>query len=83
MTKNVGNWDRALRGIAAMASFTCSVMAPLPLAVRAIAFGGMGAYLARGLRDRNRDGDHGPHARSGAWRVDPRLGLGPPFPAPR
>jgi len=46
MTKNVGNWDRALRGIAAMASFTCSVMAPLPLTVRAVAFGGMGAYLA-------------------------------------
>lgn len=46
MTKNVGNGDRALRGIAATALFTCSVMAPLPLAVRAIAFGGMGVYLA-------------------------------------
>jgi hypothetical protein len=46
MTKNIGNRDRALRGIAATALFTCSVMAPLPLAVRAIAFGGMGAYMA-------------------------------------
>jgi hypothetical protein len=46
MTKNMGNWDRALRGIAATALFTCSVMAPLALAVRAIAFGGMGAYVA-------------------------------------
>jgi Protein of unknown function (DUF2892) len=46
MIKNMGNSDRVLRAIAAPALFTCCVMAPLPLVVRATAFGGMGTYMA-------------------------------------
>ena len=45
MKRNVGNAERALRGIAAVAMAACAVMAPLPLAVRLGAFGGLGGYL--------------------------------------
>jgi len=45
MTKNVGNTDRFLRMMGAIALTLCAVMAPLPLAVRLGGFGLMGAYL--------------------------------------
>lgn len=45
MKKNLGNRDRALRVLAALLATTCAFMAPLPLLTRALAFGGMGAYL--------------------------------------
>jgi hypothetical protein len=45
MTKNVGNWDRLVRAAAGFAMLTCSVMAPLPVAVRAPVFGIMGVYM--------------------------------------
>jgi hypothetical protein len=45
MKRNVGNWDRIFRGLGALGMLTCSVMAPLPLAVRVGAFGASGVYL--------------------------------------
>lgn len=45
MKRNVGNIDRVFRGLAALAMFSCAVMAPLPLLLRASLFGGMGAYM--------------------------------------
>lgn len=45
MKRNVGNWDRIVRGLGALAMLTCSVMAPLPLLVRVIVFGAGGAYM--------------------------------------
>lgn len=45
MAKNLGNVDRALRVAAAVATGTCAVMAPAPLGVRLVAFGGTSLYL--------------------------------------
>ena len=45
MKRNVGNWDRIFRGLGALGLLTCSVVAPLPLAVRVAAFGASGVYL--------------------------------------
>ncbi|WP_394823809.1 DUF2892 domain-containing protein [Pendulispora albinea] len=45
MKSNVGRNDRILRGLAGLAMLTCSVMAPMSLAVRVAAFGAVGAYL--------------------------------------
>jgi hypothetical protein len=45
MRKNVGGTERFLRLIAAMGFFTCSVMAPLPWAVRVATFGVLGCYM--------------------------------------
>jgi hypothetical protein len=46
MRKNVGNWDRAARAIAALMMATCAVMAPLPLPVRIAALGLPAVYVA-------------------------------------
>ena len=43
--RNVGNSERVLRGLAASLMGSCAVLAPLPLAIRLPAFGGMAAYL--------------------------------------
>lgn len=45
MKRNVGTSDRVLRALGAAAMLTCSVMAPLPLVVRLLAFGLPGGYL--------------------------------------
>lgn len=45
MKRNLGNRDRTLRGLGALLSAICAGMAPLPLLVRVLAFGGMSAYL--------------------------------------
>ncbi|MBJ6759147.1 DUF2892 domain-containing protein [Myxococcaceae bacterium JPH2] len=45
MKRNVGNVERLFRALGGLALVTCAVMTPLPLAVRLVAFGGMGAYL--------------------------------------
>jgi len=45
MAKNLGNMDRALRVVGAMATGTCAVMAPAPLGVRLLAFGGTSLYF--------------------------------------
>ncbi len=45
MRKNVGNWDRWVRGIGAVGLFACAVAAPLPQAARGPIFGGMGMYM--------------------------------------
>ncbi len=45
MKRNVGNWDRVFRGLAALVMLTSAVMAPLPLVVRVVAFGAMGVYM--------------------------------------
>ncbi len=45
MKTNVGRNDRILRALAAAGLLTCSVMAPLPLALRLGTFGAMGGYL--------------------------------------
>lgn len=46
MKKNVGSLDRSARALAAVALATCSVLAPLPPAVRVPAFGLMALYMA-------------------------------------
>ncbi|MFO0614857.1 MAG: DUF2892 domain-containing protein [Polyangiaceae bacterium] len=46
MTRNVGNWDRIGRGIAALLMITCAVLAPLPLGVRIAALGLPALYMA-------------------------------------
>ncbi|HLL24742.1 MAG TPA: DUF2892 domain-containing protein [Kofleriaceae bacterium] len=45
MKKNLGRTDRTVRTVAGLALLMCAVMAPLPLAVRGPAFGGIGVYL--------------------------------------
>ncbi len=45
MKRNLGTWDRWLRGLGALALFTCSAMAPLPLLVRIGTFGVAGCYM--------------------------------------
>ncbi len=45
MKRNVGNLDRVVRGLAAIAMASCAVMAPLPFALRITAFGTMSAYM--------------------------------------
>jgi hypothetical protein len=45
MKRNVGSLDRIMRAVAALAMLACAVMAPLPLVVRACAFGVVGGYL--------------------------------------
>ena len=45
MNRNVGNTDRLLRLLGALALASCALFAPLPLAVRIVAIGGMGAYM--------------------------------------
>jgi hypothetical protein len=46
MKKNLGTLDRAMRLVGALGLASCAFLAPLPLAVRALGFGGMAAYLA-------------------------------------
>ncbi len=45
MNKNVGTADRIARAVAGVGMLLCSVMAPLPWAVRVAALGGMGVYM--------------------------------------
>lgn len=45
MEHRLGGLSRFARLAGAGMSFTCAVMAPLPLAARVAAFGSMGAYL--------------------------------------
>lgn len=45
MTRNLGNRDRLLRALAALPLLTCSVMAPLPISVRLLAFALPGVYI--------------------------------------
>ncbi len=45
MKKNVGHRDRLFRALGGAAMLSCSVMAPLPLALRVGVFGSLGAYL--------------------------------------
>jgi hypothetical protein len=45
MKRNLGGADRVFRALGGLALLTCSVLAPLPLGVRMLAFGTMGAYL--------------------------------------
>jgi len=46
VTRNVGTLDRAARAVAAAVAIGGAIAAPLPLAVRVLAFGGTGVYLA-------------------------------------
>jgi hypothetical protein len=39
MNRNVGSFDRLLRALGAIALFTCSAPAPLPLLIRLATFG--------------------------------------------
>jgi hypothetical protein len=45
MKRNVGRWDRILRGAVGVGMLSCAVMAPLPLLVRVLALGACGVYL--------------------------------------
>ncbi|MBA3461706.1 MAG: DUF2892 domain-containing protein [Deltaproteobacteria bacterium] len=45
MSKNVGRTDRIVRLLGAAVMLACSIMAPLPLVLRAGAFGVTGVYL--------------------------------------
>lgn len=45
MTRNVGNGDRIMRALGGASLLTCSLLAPLPLAVRVGVLGPMGVYL--------------------------------------
>jgi hypothetical protein len=45
MKKNVGLSDRLARVLGGASLLTCSVLAPLPLPVRAAVFGTMGVYF--------------------------------------
>ena len=45
MTRNVGNAERIARAVAAVALIVAAFVAPLPLAVRVGALGGMAAYM--------------------------------------
>jgi hypothetical protein len=45
MKRGDARWVRVARGLGGLLALTCSVTAPLPLAVRLAAFGTTGAYL--------------------------------------
>lgn len=45
MRRNIGNSERVVRAVIAMAMIGCAFLAPLPLLVRAPVFGGLGTYL--------------------------------------
>ncbi|MDB4973801.1 MAG: hypothetical protein JWN48_2142 [Myxococcaceae bacterium] len=45
MKKNLSTTDRWLRLLAGSALLVCSMLAPLPLMIRAAGLGGAGAYL--------------------------------------
>ena len=45
MTKNVGSIERVLRLLGALGFIACAWLAPLPLLVRALVFGGSGVYM--------------------------------------
>jgi len=45
MNHNVATWDRALRALAGAAMLVAAVVTPFSLAVRLLAFGGMGLYM--------------------------------------
>jgi hypothetical protein len=45
MEHRLGGYNRFARLAGAGMSFTCAVMAPLPLAARVAAFGSMGVYM--------------------------------------
>jgi hypothetical protein len=45
MKRNVGNTERLFRAVGALVLATCAVMAPLPLGIRVVAFGTLGAYM--------------------------------------
>jgi hypothetical protein len=45
MTRNVGSGDRIMRAVGGASLLTCSLLAPLPLAIRVGIFGSMGVYL--------------------------------------
>lgn len=45
MKRNVGNGERVLRALAALALALCAVMAPLPLAVRLAGLATLSAYM--------------------------------------
>jgi hypothetical protein len=45
MTRNVGTADRLARATAAAALLSCTFLAPLPLAVRLVAFLAPGLYM--------------------------------------
>lgn len=45
MARNVGNWDRIGRGVAAFFMTTCAILAPLPLVARIAALGLPALYM--------------------------------------
>ena len=45
MKQNVGRIDRIARALMGLGLVVAALVAPVPLAVRALAFGAMGAYL--------------------------------------
>lgn len=45
MKRNVGTWDRVLRGMAALGLAACAGLAPLPLAVRIPVFSMLAIYM--------------------------------------
>jgi len=45
MKKNVGTSDRIFRVLGAASSLMCSLLAPLPVAIRVAVFGTLSAYL--------------------------------------
>ncbi len=45
MIPTLGTTDRLARLVAALPLLVCSVLAPLPFAIRALAFGGTACYL--------------------------------------
>ena len=45
MKQNVGQLDRIVRAMMGLALVVGALVAPVPLAVRVVAFGAMGAYL--------------------------------------
>jgi hypothetical protein len=45
MKLNIGTPDRIVRALVGLAVLSCSVMAPLPLVIRASVFGVLGGYV--------------------------------------
>ncbi|AGC47032.1 hypothetical protein MYSTI_05756 [Myxococcus stipitatus DSM 14675] len=45
MKRNVGNLERLFRALGGVGLLVCAVMAPLPLAFRLAACGGLGVYM--------------------------------------
>ena len=45
MNQNAASWDRVGRAVAGVGMLACSLLAPLPLMVRVLAFGVGGAYM--------------------------------------